>query len=130
MALDENAGFKAGMKVRRQVLGDAYVDASLAKADTFTEDLQQFVTEHAWGAIWTRPGLDLKTRSFLNLSMLAALNRPAELKLHIRGALNNGVTRDEMKEVFLQVAAYCGAPAALDAFKAAKEVFAEDNKAA
>ena len=130
MALDENAGFKAGMKVRRQVLGDAYVDASLAKADTFTEDLQQFVTEHAWGAIWTRPGLDLKTRSFLNLSMLAALNRSAELKLHIRGALNNGVTRDEMKEVFLQVAAYCGAPAALDAFKAAKEVFAEDNKAA
>ena len=130
MAMDENAGFKAGMKVRRQVLGDAYVDASLAKADTFTEDLQQFVTEHAWGAIWTRPGLDLKTRSFLNLSMLAALNRPAELKLHIRGALNNGVTRDEMKEVFLQVAAYCGAPAALDAFKAAKEVFAEDNKAA
>ena len=130
MALVENEGFKAGMKVRREVLGDKYVNESLAKVDTFTEDLQQYVTEHAWGAIWTRPGLDRKTRSFLNLSMLAALNRPAELKLHIRGAINNGITRNEMKEVFLQVAAYCGAPAGLDAFKAAKEVFAEDDKAA
>ncbi len=130
MALVENEGFKAGMKVRREVLGDKYVDESLARADVFTEDLQQYVTEHAWGAIWTRPGLDRKTRSFLNLSMLAALNRPAELKLHIRGAINNGITRDEMKEVFLQVAAYCGAPAALDAFKAAKEVFAEIDQAA
>lgn len=128
--LIENEGFRAGMKVRRKVLGDPYVDASLANADAFTEDLQQFVTEHAWGAIWTRPGLDHKTRSFLNLAMLAAINRPAELKLHIRGAINNGVSRDEMKEVFLQVAAYCGAPAALDAFKAAKEVFAEVDKAA
>lgn len=130
MALVENEGFKAGMKVRRAVLGDKYVDESLARADVFTEDLQQYVTEHAWGTIWTRPGLDRKTRSFLNLSMLAALNRPAELKLHIRGAINNGITRDEMKEVFLQVAAYCGAPAALDAFKAAKEVFAEIDQAA
>lgn len=130
MALVENEGFKAGMKVRREVLGDKYVNESLAKVDTFTEDLQQYVTEHAWGAIWTRPGLDRKTRSFLNLAMLAGLNRPAELKLHIRGAINNGITRDEMKEVFLQVAAYCGAPAGLDAFKAAKEVFAEDDKAA
>lgn len=126
----ENEGFNAGMKVRRKVLGDKYVDASLAKADAFTQDLQQYVTEHAWGAIWTRPGLDHKTRSFLNLAMLAAINRPAELKLHIRGAINNGITRDEMKEVFLQVAAYCGAPAALDAFKVAKEVFAEDDQVA
>ena len=130
MALVENEGFRAGMKVRRKVLGDKYVDQSLAKVDAFTEDLQQYVTEHAWGAIWTRPGLDPKTRSFLNLAMLAAINRPAELKLHIRGAINNGITRDEMKEVFLQVAAYCGAPAALDAFKAAKEVFAEDDHSA
>ena len=130
MAMVENEGFNAGMKVRRKVLGDKYVDASLAKADAFTQDLQQYVTEHAWGAIWTRSGLDHKTRSFLNLAMLAAINRPAELKLHIRGAINNGITRDEMKEVFLQVAAYCGAPAALDAFKVAKEVFAEDDQVA
>jgi 4-carboxymuconolactone decarboxylase len=127
MPLNPNDGFKAGLKVRREVLGAQYVDESIAQADSFTEDWQQFVTEHAWGAVWTRDGLDRKTRSFLNLAMLAAMNRPAELKLHIRGALNNGVTRDEMKEVFLQVAVYCGAPAGLDAFKVAKQVFLEDD---
>jgi 4-carboxymuconolactone decarboxylase len=115
--------------VRREVLGERYVDESIANADEFTRDWQQFVTEYAWGAVWTRDGLDRKTRSFLNLAMLAAMNRPAELKLHIRGALNNGVTRDEMKEVFLQVAVYCGAPAGLDAFKVARQVFAEDDQA-
>jgi 4-carboxymuconolactone decarboxylase len=127
--MNENEGFRAGLKVRREVLGEQYVDESIANADEFTRDWQQFVTEHAWGAVWTRDGLDRKTRSFLNLAMLAAINRPAELKLHIRGALNNGVTRDEMKEVFLQVAVYCGAPAGLDAFKVARQVFAEDDQA-
>ncbi|MEM8744044.1 MAG: carboxymuconolactone decarboxylase family protein, partial [Pseudomonadota bacterium] len=83
------------------------------------------VTKHCWGAIWTRPGLDKRTRSFLNLSMIAALNRPHELKLHIRGALNNGITREEIREVFLQVAGYCGAPAAIDSFRIAREVFEE-----
>ncbi len=127
--MNDNEGFRAGLAVRREVLGAQYVDESIANADEFTRDWQQFVTEHAWGAVWTRGGLARKTRSFLNLAMLAALNRPAELKLHIRGALNNGVTRDEMKEVFLQVAVYCGAPAGLDAFKVAKQVFAEDDQA-
>ena len=127
--MDENANFLAGLKVRREVLGAEYVDKTLAQVDEFTEDLQQFVTEHAWGAVWTRDGLDRKTRSFLNLAMLTALNRPAELKLHVRGALNNGVTRDELKEVFLQAAVYCGAPAGIEAFKVAKQVFAEDDKA-
>lgn len=125
--MDENPKFKAGLKVRREVLGEHYVNESLAKADDFTRDWQQFVTENAWGAVWTRDGLDRKTRSLLNLAMLAAINRPNELKLHLRGAINNGVTRDEMKEVFLQVAVYCGAPAALDAFKLAQQVFVEDN---
>ena len=127
--MEENANFLAGLKVRREVLGAEYVDKTLAQVDEFTEDLQQFVTEHAWGAVWTRDGLDRKTRSFLNLAMLTALNRPAELKLHVRGALNNGVTRDELKEVFLQAAVYCGAPAGIEAFKVAKQVFAEDDKA-
>ncbi len=127
--MDENANFLAGLKVRREVLGAEYVDKTLAQVDEFTEDLQQFVTEHAWGTVWTRDGLDRKTRSFLNLAMLTALNRPAELKLHVRGALNNGVTRDELKEVFLQAAVYCGAPAGIEAFKVAKQVFAEDDKA-
>ena len=128
--MDENAKFLAGLKVRREVLGAQYVDNAIAKADGFTQDLQQFVTEHAWGAVWTRDGLDRKTRSFLNLAMLTALNRPTELKLHVRGAINNGITRDEMKEVFLQAAVYCGAPAGIEAFKIAKEVFAEDDKPA
>ncbi len=128
--MDENAKFLAGLKVRREVLGAQYVDNAISKADGFTQDLQQFVTEHAWGAVWTRDGLDRRTRSFLNLAMLTALNRPAELKLHVRGAINNGITRDEMKEVFLQAAVYCGAPAGIEAFKIAKEVFAEDDKPA
>ena len=89
------------------------------------EALQELVTEYCWGEIWTRPGLDHRTRSFLNLAMLTALNRPHEIKLHVRGALNNGLTKDELMEVFLQSAIYCGVPAALDAMRAAKEVFAE-----
>jgi len=123
--MDENATFKAGLAVRRKVLGDEYVNNSLANVDEFTEPLQQFLTEHAWGAVWVREGLSLKTRSMLNLAMLTALNRPNELKLHIRGAINNGVTQGEMREIFLQAAVYCGAPAGLDSFKVAQAVFKE-----
>ena len=117
--------FDKGMATRREVLGDAYVDAALNNVTDFNIDLQEWVTQCAWGEVWTRPGLDRKTRSMLNLAMLTALNRPHELKLHIRGALTNGVTQDEMKEVFLQTAIYCGAPAAIDSFRTAKEVFKE-----
>jgi 4-carboxymuconolactone decarboxylase len=117
--------YRAGLAMRREVLGDKYVDESLAKADDFTGPLQDYLTEHAWGAVWTRPGLDKKTRSMLNLAMLTALNRPNELRIHLRGALNNGVTRDEIREIFLHAAVYCGAPAALDSFKLAKQLFAE-----
>jgi 4-carboxymuconolactone decarboxylase len=114
-----------GLQMRRKVLGAEYVDKSFATADDFNRPFQEFLTEYCWGAIWTRPGLPLKTRSMLLLAMLPALNRAHELKLHIVGALNNGVTRDEMREIFMQVAAYCGAPAGVEAFKVAREVFAE-----
>ena len=117
--------FKEGLEVRKSVLGADYVEKSIASADDFTEDLQRMVTKHCWGAVWTRPGLDRRTRSLLNLAMISALNRPHELKLHVRGALNNGVTREEIREVFLQVAAYCGAPAAIDSFRVAREVLEE-----
>jgi 4-carboxymuconolactone decarboxylase len=121
--------FDKGLKVRREVLGDAYVDKSLREADDFTQDLQKLVTEYCWGEIWNRPGLDRRTRSFLNLAMITALNRPHELKLHVRGALNNGLTREEIKEAFLQAAIYCGVPAALDSFRVAREVFKEVDAA-
>lgn len=124
--MDENATFKAGLAVRKQVLGDDYVNNSLANADDFTEPLQQYLTEHAWGAVWVREGLSRKTRSMLNLAILTAINRPNELKLHIRGAINNGVTKEEMREIFLHCGVYCGAPAALDSFKLAQQVFKED----
>jgi 4-carboxymuconolactone decarboxylase len=117
--------FRKGLEVRREVLGADYVDVSLAKADDFTAAFQQLTTEAAWGLVWTRPGLARKTRSLLNLAMLAALNRPNELRLHLKAALGNGVTREEVKEVFLQVGIYCGIPASLDAFKIGAEVFKE-----
>ncbi len=117
--------YEEGLVVRKAVLGDEYVDKSLRSADDFTRPMQDLVTEYCWGEIWTRPGLDRRTRSFLNLAMLTALNRPHEIKLHVRGALNNGLTRKELMEVFLQSAIYCGVPAALDAMRVAKEVFAE-----
>lgn len=117
--------FATGLTTRREVLGSEYVDASIKNADEFTIELQQLVTQYCWGDVWNRPGLDRKTRSFLNLAMLSALNRPHEIKLHIRGAINNGLTKDEIKEVFLQVAIYCGVPAAIDSFRSAKEVFKE-----
>ncbi|MCA3238203.1 MAG: carboxymuconolactone decarboxylase family protein [Curvibacter sp.] len=123
--MDENPKYLAGLAVRKAVLGEEYVNNSLANADAFMATIQQFLTENAWGTVWTRPGLDRKTRSLLNLAMLTALNRPNELKLHLKGALNNGVTKEEIAEVFLQAAVYCGAPAGLDAFKLAQQVFKE-----
>lgn len=124
--MDENPKFKAGLAVRKAVLGEAYVNQSLANVDAFMAPIQQFLTENAWGTVWTREGLDRKTRSMLNLAMLTALNRPNELKLHIQGALNNGVTKEEMSEIFLQAAVYCGAPAGLDSFKIAQQVFKDE----
>lgn len=117
--------FDKGLKVRREVLGAEYVDNAIKNADDFSQDMQELVTQYCWGDVWNRPGLDRRTRSFLNLAMITALNRPHELKLHVRGALNNGLSKDEIKEVFLQVAIYCGVPAAIDAFRTAREVFKE-----
>ena len=119
--------FEKGLKMRRAVLGDAHVDASLKSADTFSVGIQELVTEYCWGEVWNRPGLDRRTRSFLNLAMLTALNRLHEIKLHVKGVINNGLTKDEIAEVFIQAAIYCGVPAALDSFRVAKEVFKEMN---
>ena len=121
--------FKKGLQVRREVLGDEYVNNSIANATDFNAALQQMATEFAWGAIWTRPGLERKQRSIINIAMLSALNRGHELKLHLRGALNNGVSRDEIKEILLQVGGYCGVPAAVEAFRIATEVFKEVDAA-
>ena len=117
--------FEKGLRVRREVLGGEYVDASISQADDFNRPLQELVTEYCWGTVWTRPGLDRKTRSLLNLAMLTALNRPHEVKLHIRGALNNGCSKNDIMEVLLQTAIYCGVPAAVDSFRVAKETFQE-----
>ncbi len=117
--------FERGLATRRAVLGDTYVDRSLGAADDFNWALQKLTTEYCWDEIWNRPGLDRRSRSLLNLGMIAALNRPHELKIHIRGALNNGITKAELREVFLQIAVYCGMPAGIDSFRIAKEVFAE-----
>jgi 4-carboxymuconolactone decarboxylase len=117
--------FDKGLKTRREVLGAEYVDASIKNADDFNMPMQELVTQYCWGDIWNRPGLERRTRSFLNLAMITALNRPHELKLHVRGAINNGLTKEEIKEVFLQAAIYCGVPAAIDSFRTAKEVFKE-----
>ena len=119
--------FEQGLKVRREVLGTEYVDGSIAKANDFMMAFQHVTTEWAWGYTWSRVGLDRKTRSMLNLAMLTALNRPAEIKLHVKGALNNGVTVEEMKEVLLHAAIYCGIPAALDAFKVTNQVLEEEG---
>jgi 4-carboxymuconolactone decarboxylase len=115
--------FDQGLKTRREVLGAEHVDASLQSADDFNLPMQELVTEYCWNEIWNRPGLDRRTRSMLNLAMLTALNRPHELKLHVRGAINNGLTKDEIREVLLQAAIYCGVPAAIDGFRVAREVF-------
>ena len=114
-----------GREIRTRVLGAEYVERAAANADEFSQPLQDLVTEYCWGAVWGRDGLTRPTRSMLNLAMLAVLNRPHELRTHIRGALTNGVTREEIREVFLQVGVYAGIPAAVDSFRLAREVFAE-----
>jgi len=120
--------YERGLKIRRAVLGSEYVDKALASADDFGKPLQDLVTEYCWGAVWGREELPKKTRSMINLAMLSALNRPHELKTHIRGALTNGVTKEEIREILLQVAIYCGVPAAVDSFRIAREAFAESGK--
>lgn len=121
--------FEQGLAVRREVLGAEYVDAALENASPFMMAFQQIVTEWCWGDTWTRPGLERKTRSLLNLAMLTALNRPAELKLHVKGALNNGATVNEIQEVLRQATVYCGIPAGLEAFKVADQVLRETKPA-
>ena len=123
-----NKRFEDGLAVRREVLGAAYVDKAIAEADDLTRPLQELVTEYCWGAVWTRPGLPRKTRSLLNLAMLTALNRPHEIRLHLRGALRNGCTKEEIMEALLQTAIYCGVPAAIDSVRIAREVFAESRQ--
>jgi 4-carboxymuconolactone decarboxylase len=120
--------FENGLKTRKKVLGDAYVEHSLDQANDFTMPFQELVTEYCWDYIWNRPGLPHKTRSLLNLAMLCALNRPNELRIHVRGALNNGCTAEEIQEVFLQVSVYCGVPAGLEGFKIAREVIDEQKE--
>lgn len=117
--------FEKGLKVRREVLGADHVDNSMKNADEFNMPMQELVTRYCWGEIWNRPTFDRRTRSIINLAMLTALNRPHEVKLHIRGAINNGLSKEEIGEVFLQTAIYCGVPAAIDSFRIAKEVFKE-----
>ena len=126
--MDERKRHKQGMKVRRAVLGNAYVDREEANKNSFTEPFQDLITRYAWGEIWARPGLPRKTRSLITVGMMVALNRGEELRLHLRAAANNGVTRREIQEVLLQAAIYCGVPAANSAFNAAEEVFAERRK--
>ena len=117
--------FERGLKTRREVLGAEYVDRSVSESDDFQWAMQELTTEWCWDGTWNRPGLDRRSRSILNLGMIAALNRPHEFKLHLRGAINNGVTKEELKEIFLQVGTYCGVPAAMDCFRNAREVFRE-----
>lgn len=122
--------FEKGLALRKQVLGADYVEKSMASADDFSRPMQELSTEYCWGYVWTRPGLQLRERSLINLSMISALNRPHELKLHVKAALNNGLTREEIREVLLQVAVYCGVPAGIDSTRIAREAFAEIDAAA
>ena len=122
---ETDALFKQGLEVRREVLGKGYVDQSLEQANDFMMAFQHITTEWCWGYAWTRPGLDRKSRSILNLGMLTALNRPQELKLHVRAAITNGVTVEEIKEALIQATIYCGVPAGLEAFRSANEVLKE-----
>jgi 4-carboxymuconolactone decarboxylase len=126
--MDETKRYQQGLKIRRAVLGDEHVDRSLAAATDFNRDFQDFITRNAWGDIWARPGLPRHTRSLLTLAMTVALNRSDEFRLHVKAAFNNGVTRDQIKEVLLQCAIYCGVPAANSAFHHAAEVFQEMDK--
>jgi 4-carboxymuconolactone decarboxylase len=120
-----NEKFERGLKLRKQVLGAEYVEKSMAAADSFSMPMQELSTEYCWGHVWTRPGLALRDRSLINIAMISALNRPHELKLHVKAALNNGLSREEIREVILQVAVYCGVPAGIDSTRIAREAFAE-----
>ena len=117
--------YERGLEIRKSVLGKEFVEKSIASADDFNRPLQDLVTEYCWGAVWGRDGLDKKTRSIINLAMISALNRPHELKMHVKGALRNGLTRDEICEVLLKVGIYCGVPAAVDSFRVAREALNE-----
>jgi 4-carboxymuconolactone decarboxylase len=123
--MSDRTRLELGMEVRREVLGAEHVERSMAEASDFGRPIQDLVTEYCWGAVWARPGLDRRTRSLINLGMLTALNRRHELRVHVRGAINNGVTRDEILETLLQAAIYCGVPAGMEAFRAAEEVLDE-----
>ena len=122
--------FEKGLAIRKSVLGAEFVEKSIASADDFNRPMQELTTEYCWGWCWGREGLDKKTRSTINLAMIAALNRPHELKMHVKGALVNGLSKDEIREILLQVAIYCGIPAGVDSFRIAKEAFAELDQAA
>jgi len=128
--MDDSKRYQQGMKVRRAVLGDEHVDRSIAATTDFNREFQDFITRNAWGEIWTRPGLPRHTRSLLTLAMMVALNRDDEFRMHVKAAFNNGVTREQIKEVLLQSAVYCGVPAANSAFHMAAEVFREMDGAA
>jgi len=127
--MPDKATFERGLQIRKDTLGADFVENSLKTADDFNMPMQELTTEYCWGYVWGRPGLDRKTRSMLNLAMISALNRPHELKMHVKGALKNGVSKDEIREVFMQVAIYCGVPAGVDSFRVAREAFAELDKA-
>jgi 4-carboxymuconolactone decarboxylase len=120
--MDQRQRYEQGMKVRREVLGNAHVDKTVQNRNAFNEEFQDLITRYAWGEIWSRPGLPRQTRSMITLAMMVALNRGEEFRMHVRAALNNGVTREEIKEVILQTAIYCGVPAANNAFHIAEEV--------
>ncbi len=124
----DKATFDRGLQIRKDTLGAEFVENSFKTADDFNMPMQELTTEYCWGYVWGREGLPRKTRSMLNLAMISALNRPHELKMHVKGALRNGVTKDEIREIFLQVAIYCGVPAGVDSFRVAKEAFAEMDK--
>ena len=121
--------YDRGLEIRKSVIGKEFVDKAFATADDFNRPLQDLITEYCWGAVWGRPGISKQTRSMLNLAMLSALNRPQELKTHVKGALTNGVTKDEIRELLMQVAIYCGVPAAVDSFRIAREAFTEIDAA-
>jgi len=124
-----NEKFEKGLKLRKQVLGAEYVEKSMASADSFSMPMQELSTEDCWGDVWTGPGVALRDRSLINIAMISALNRPHELKLHVKAALNNGLSREEIREVILQVAVYCGVPAGIDSTRIAREAFAEVDAA-
>jgi 4-carboxymuconolactone decarboxylase len=124
-----NEKFERGLALRKQVLGAEYVEKSMAAADSFSMPMQELSTEYCWGHVWSRPGLELRERSLINIAMISALNRPHELKLHVKAALNNGLSRETIREVILQVAVYCGVPAGIDSTRIAREAFAEVDAA-